>query len=158
VDSFDTDRLNVERDKGITRHGIPRAFVFGLSYPLVFWHSPSLSARLIWIGLIGFFILFTYSAPVIRIKSRPFLELVAVTVGCALLPYVAYHIIINQSLTWQTALTILFFSAGFPAIQLINEGADYAADKKAGITTTTVFLGEKNNLILVSALSLASTI
>lgn len=159
VDSYDTDKLNPEREKGITKHGISRKFM------VIAFLATSLSGvfllhliNLTWVALIGFTILFTYSAPVVRIKAKPFLELAFVTIGCALLPYLSYYILAGAPITWTVWLTLLFFATGFPAIQLVNEGADYLADKKAGIFTTAVFLGERNNLILMATLSVIGAI
>lgn len=156
VDSFDTDKFNPEREKGITKHGVSRrltlaAFIACAVAGLLFLTWSGLA----WVGLAGFLVLFIYSAPPLRLKSRPFIELAAVTVGCALLPYIAYYLLVDVPFTWKEALILLFFATGFPAIQLVNEGADFLADKQAKITTTVIFLGEKKNLILIQILSFA---
>lgn len=154
VDSFDTDKFSPEREKGITKHGVSRRLTLAAfivcavtGILLLTWSG------LAWVGLVGFLILFIYSAPPLRLKSWPFVELAAVTFGCALLPYIAYYLLTNSPFTWREALILLFFATGFPAIQLVNEGADFLADKQAKITTTVVFLGEKKNLILIQILS-----
>lgn len=159
VDSYDIDPLNPEREKGITKHGVSRNFTL-VSFVITSVVGLYLLylINLTWVALIGYLILFTYSAPVIRVKARPFIELVFVTVGCALLPYVAYYMLSGAPFTWKVWLTIFFFSTGFPAIQLVNEGADYRVDKKVGLSTTAVFLGERNNLILIAALALTSAV
>jgi len=157
VDANDTDKFNPEREKGITRYGVSQAFttlafIITSLVGLLVLHFINLA----WAGVIAFLILFAYSAPFIRVKTIPFVELIFVTVGCALLPYLSYYFLAGVPITWLTILIISFFGLGFPAIQLVNEGADFAADKKAGLTTTAVFLGEKRNLVLIQFLSLFS--
>lgn len=159
VDSFDTDKYNSEREKGITKHGISTKFTLAAFFVTsILGIGIMYLLNLTWIGLVGFLILFGYSAPKIRLKSRPFLELFVVTVGFVFLSYLSYYFLVGQLITWKEIIVLLFFISGFTSIQLINEGADYWADKQAGISTTAVFLGEKNNLILVSILSITSTI
>ncbi|MCL4398112.1 prenyltransferase [Patescibacteria group bacterium] len=159
VDSFDTDLHNPERSKGIIKHGVSRQFTL-VSFLITAILGIAILAGqgLIWIALVGFLILFAYSAPIIRLKQWPFLELAAVTVGCALLPYVAYYQLAGIPFTWHEWLVMAFFSLGFPAIQLVNEGADIDADRQAGIHTTAVILGERNNLILIEILAFLSAI
>lgn len=158
VDSYDID-LHGDRDKGITRHGVSRKFTLGAFLATAAAGISILSfLGLAWAGLAGFLILFAYSAPIIRLKSRPFVELAVVTLGCALLPYIAYYNFLGLAFTWREILVMIFFSLGFPAIQLVNEGADIDADRQAGIKTTAVILGERNTLILIEILSLTSAI
>ncbi len=159
VDSYDTDKYNPGRNKGITKHGVSRRFTL-VSFLAASIIGVSVLAYLglTWTGLLAFAILFLYSAPIIRLKGWPFIELIAVTIGCALLPYIAYYQLAGLPFTWHEWLIIAFFSLGFPAIQLVNEGADIDADRQAGITTTAVVLGERNNLLLIEILSLSSAI
>lgn len=159
VDSYDTDKFNPERDKAITKHGVPRnftiaAFIFTsvVGIAILSW------LHLFWAAVIGFSVLLTYSLPPIRIKSRPILDLIAVTVGFVVIPYLSYYLISFQPITWQVLLVLLFFASGFFAIDLVAEGADLIADKKAGLLTTAVMLGEKNNLLLISIFALSSVV
>lgn len=159
VDSFDTDRVNVEREKGITRHNVPRGFVFGAFVSSSFFGILLLTLLgQFWIALTGFLLLFSYSVPLLRLKARPFLDLAAVAVGFVVLPYLSYYLLTSQTFAWSTVGILLFFALGFMGIDLVAEGADYSADKKAGLTTTAVFLGEKYNLVAIQFLSLASTL
>lgn len=159
ADSFDTDQFNPERDKALTKHGVSRQFA------LAAFVLTSLASTLtfillnqFWIAVAGLFLLTFYSVKPIRLKARPFLDLVAVTLGFVILPYLSYYFLINQNITIITVASLLFFSLGFMAIDLVAEGADYAADKKAGLLTTAVFLGEKRNLLAIRYLSLTSAI
>lgn len=154
VDSFDVDKHNPERGKAITKHGVPRNFTL-IAFILTSLLGVGIlvGINLAWVGILTFLILFVYSAPPLRLKSWPFLELAAVTIGCALLGYISYYLLIGQAFGWREILILLFFSAGFPAIQLVNEAADFWADKKANIKTTAVFLGERRNLELIEGLS-----
>lgn len=155
VDSYDVDKFNPERGKAITKHGVSRNFTLAAFILMSVLGVGILAGiNLPWTGLAAFLILFFYSAPPLRLKSWPFLELAVVTLGCALLAYISYYLLVGQLFTWKEWLIILFFSAGFPAIQLVNEAADFWADKKANIKTTAVFLGEKKNLQLIEGLSL----
>jgi 4-hydroxybenzoate polyprenyltransferase len=159
VDSFDTDQFNPEREKGITKHGVSRQFtlVAFVSWSIVGILLLSLLG-LVWIALTGFLLLFLYSVPPVRIKARPFFDLVAVTLGFVIFPYLSFSILVAQNPSIPVGLILAFFASGFMAIDLVAEGADFDADKKAGLQTTAVFLGEKKNLQAIQFLSLISTI
>lgn len=156
VDSEDTDKFNPEREKGITRHGVSKkftfwAFVVTSILGIVLLNFLNLGI----IGIVGFLLLTVYSVPPIRLKAQPFLDLIAVTTGFAILPYLSYLYLAG---TTPNVFILLFFTTGFMAIDLVAEGADFDADRQAKINTTAVFLGEKKNLIFIKFLSLACMI
>lgn len=159
VDSYDTDKFNPERDKAITNHGVPRNFtIFAFVITSILGIIILTFLNLFWAAIGGFLLLVAYSLPPIRIKSRPILDLVAVTIGFVVLPYISYFFVSSQPITWHEPLVLLFFTCGFFAIDLVAEGADLIADKKAGLLTTAVMLGERNNLLVISFLALSSVI
>lgn len=156
IDSEDTDKFNPEREKGITRHGVSKkftfwAFVITSILGIILLNFLNLGL----IGVFGFLLLTAYSVPPIRLKARPFLDLIAVTIGFALLPYLSYLYLVGAA---PNVFVLLFFTAGFMAIDLVAEGADFDADKQANILTTAVFLGEKRNLIFIEILTFLGTI
>jgi 4-hydroxybenzoate polyprenyltransferase len=157
VDSFDTDKFNAERGKAITKHAVSRKFTLAAFFTASFFSTLLLFLLgQLWVALIGLTLLTLYSAKPVRLKARPFLDLAAVTIGFVLLPYLSYHLLVGQNITGITALTLAFFSLGFVAIDLVAEGADFWADKRASLKTTAVLLGEYKNLLAIQFLSLTS--
>ena len=95
--------------------------------------------------LIGFF----YSSPPLRMKSRPWFDLISHGLFAGALLFLIPVLIFSKELTkfhYLIALSIFYFSV---ILELRNHIEDYEIDKKAGLNTTVVFLGrEKSEKLL----------
>ena len=157
-DSFDTDILS-HKEKGIITSKSSRKFTL-ISFIIV----SVLGLLIMWkiglfaVGLISFILLTLYSVPPVRFKSRPFLDLIVVTLCYAVLPYLSYLSIIHAPISEVTVIILLFFASGFIAIDLVTEGSDIDADKNSGIATSAVFFGHKTNLTMIRLFSFASLV
>jgi len=100
-------------------------------------------------GLIGFF----YSAPPLRMKSKPFLDLISHGFFAGALIFIFPFLIFSSELTFShylIALSIFYLSA---MLELRNHWEDYQSDFRAGLQTTACFLGYKNSENLLKYLS-----
>lgn len=99
-----------------------------------------------------------YSAPPIRIKSKPFLDLIAhgLFFGSFLYAFshsLLYNVPFLLALVSPVALLILFYSI---SLEIRNHYEDYDYDKEAGNKTTAILLGKRNSLLfLISVLTIA---
>ena len=95
--------------------------------------------------LIGFF----YSSPPLRMKSRPWFDLISHGLFAGALLFLIPVLIFSKELTkfhYLIALSIFYFSV---TLELRNHIEDYEIDKEAGLNTTVVFLGrEKSEKLL----------
>jgi len=95
--------------------------------------------------LIGFF----YSSPPLRMKSRPWFDLISHGLFAGALLFLIPVLIFSKELTkfhFLIALSIFYFSV---ILELRNHIEDYEIDKEAGLNTTVVFLGrEKSEKLL----------
>jgi 4-hydroxybenzoate polyprenyltransferase len=101
-------------------------------------------------GLIGFF----YSAPPLRMKSRPFLDLVSHGLFAGALIFLFPVLVFAPQLTsfhYLIALSVFYLSA---TIEMRNHLEDYQSDLRASLKTTVCFLGFKNSEILLKYLCL----
>lgn len=101
-------------------------------------------------GLIGFF----YSAPPLRIKSKPFLDLISHGFFAGALIFIFPVLIFSPKLTlfhYLIAFSIFYLSATF---EMRNHLEDYQSDLRAGLKTTVCLLGYRNSEILLKYLSL----
>lgn len=92
-------------------------------------------------SLIGFF----YSAPPLRMKSRPFLDLLSHGLFAGALIFLFPLLIFSQKLTlfhYLIALSIFYLSV---MLEMRNHWEDYQSDFRAGLKTTACFLGYKNS-------------
>ncbi len=100
------------------------------------------------LGLIGGGIMWAYSAPPLRLKSRPILDLISHTLFVETFPY--WSILFLLNLDWlpldYTLLTVALLSS-FTA-QLEQQARDYAVDSATDRNFTTTF-GLATNLLLM---------
>jgi len=92
-------------------------------------------------GLIGFF----YSAPPLRMKSKPFLDLISHGFFAGALIFIFPLLIFSPELTllhYLIAFSIFYLSA---MLETRNHLEDYQSDLRAGLQTTVCFLGYKNS-------------
>jgi len=100
-------------------------------------------------GLIGFF----YSAPPLRMKSRPFLDLVSHGFFAGALIFFFPLLIFSPELTffhYLIAFSIFYLSA---MLETRNHLEDHQSDLRAGLRTTVCFLGFKNSENLLKYLA-----
>ena len=93
-------------------------------------------------GLIGFF----YSAPPLRMKSRPFLDLISHGLFAGALIFLFPLLIFSPKLTlfhYLIAFSVSYLSA---MLEMRNHLEDYQSDFKAGLQTTVCFLGYENSV------------
>jgi 4-hydroxybenzoate polyprenyltransferase len=92
-------------------------------------------------GLIGFF----YSAPPLRMKSRPFLDLISHGFFAGALIFFFPLLIFSQKLTlfhYFIAFSVFYLSV---MLETRNHLEDYQSDLRAGLRTTACFLGYKKS-------------
>jgi 4-hydroxybenzoate polyprenyltransferase len=93
------------------------------------------------------FLSYAYSAPPFRFKSKPFIDFLSNALY--ILPGLIGYSFITHTLPTPPVL-IACFCWSF-AMHLFSAIPDIDPDRKAGITTTAVFLGKTNSLILCLA-------
>jgi len=93
------------------------------------------------------FLSFSYSAPPLRFKARPFFDAYS-NILYALPGYFAYALFTGHLPTIPAVLMGLCWSAGMHAFSAIP---DMTVDKQAGIATTAVYLGKRKTLIFILA-------
>ncbi|MDI6602554.1 MAG: UbiA family prenyltransferase [Patescibacteria group bacterium] len=92
-------------------------------------------------SLIGFF----YSAPPLRMKSKPFLDLISHGLFAGALIFIFPLLIFSPKLTlfhYLIAFSTFYLSA---MLEMRNHLEDYQSDLRAGLQTTVCFLGYKNS-------------
>ncbi len=113
---------------------------------VVVWILPNLTSQL-W--LLGFIFLATfYSSPPLRFKSSPLLDFSS-NLLYAIPGFVGFSTLTNSSISKEVILAAFCWTG---AMHLFSAIPDITADKKAGITTSAVFLGEKKSLLLCTVL------
>ena len=88
---------------------------------------------------------FLYSAPPLRLKSRPFLDLISHGLFAGALIFILPLLVFKSEFTqvyYLIALSIFYFSM---ILELRNHLEDYKSDEKAGLKTTVWFLGYRNS-------------
>ena len=101
-------------------------------------------------GLIGFF----YSAPPLRMKSKPFLDLISHGLFAGALIFLFPLLIFSPKLTlfhYLIALSLFYLSV---TLEIRNHLEDYQSDLQAGLKTTVCLLGYENSEILLKYLGL----
>jgi 4-hydroxybenzoate polyprenyltransferase len=92
-------------------------------------------------GLIGFF----YSAPPLRMKSRPFLDLISHGLFAGALIFLFPFLLFKPELTtfhYLVAFSVFYLSV---MLETRNHLEDYQSDSRVGLRTTVCFLGYKNS-------------
>ncbi len=148
-DLFDVKGDRFKKDKNLIIGkiiGVKRAFLFsffsgalGLVLSLHFGLKAFLDA------LLAVFLTFIYSAPPVRLKSRPFLDLIShgffAGVLIFLFPLFAFASEIDIT---EKLLLIPIFVLSITA-EIRNHLNDYQADRAEGLKTTVCFLGNRNS-------------
>jgi len=104
--------------------------------------------------LIGALIGFFYSAPPLRMKSRPFLDLISHGLFAGALIFLFPILIFSPELTlfhYLIAFSVFYLSM---LLEMRNHLEDYQSDFRAGLQTTTCFLGYENSANLLRYLAL----
>ncbi len=100
------------------------------------------------LGILGWLLAYTYSAPPLRIKSKGILSPIPVNIGVYILPPLAGYLIVGDELTG----TFILFLAGYSllnlGINLVNVSEDHSTDMAAGVKTISHSLGLKGTLAL----------
>ena len=153
-DCFDTkeDRLDKDKKNPIAlkkisfRNGLIFSIllaVLGLALSTVF------GMKVFLFCLVSILIGFFYSSPPLRMKSRPWFDLISHGLFAGALLFLIPVLIFSKELTkfhYLIALSIFYFSV---ILELRNHIEDYEIDKEAGLNTTVVFLGrEKSEKLL----------
>jgi 4-hydroxybenzoate polyprenyltransferase len=108
-----------------------------------------------------------YSAPPIRLKSRPIIDVVAIGISSGVLPFliglqVSHQLTLELSLPWiirryqdafLTMLPIMFFQCATHILQAVG---DHEADTKAGVKTFASKFGKKNSVRIAKSLIMTS--
>ncbi len=143
---YDTDKFNKRKETTETRAGVGEQKVYKLSlilsFVLMICFGFSLSGIARNLFIIFVFLAFFYSAPPLRFKSKVFWDFTS-NVLYILPGFIAYFQF------GGTSFPISLFIAGWAwasAMHLFSATVDIEADKKAGITTSAVYLGKRNAL------------
>jgi len=148
-DLFDVKGDKFKKDKKIIIGkiiGVKRAFLFSLfSGALGLLLSFRFGLKAFLDALLAVFLTFIYSAPPIRLKSRPFLDIIShgffAGILIFLFPLFAFASEIDIT---EKLLLIPIFVLSITA-ETRNHLNDYQADRAEGIKTTVCFLGYKNS-------------
>jgi len=103
--------------------------------------SAFLGLKIFLFCLAGLIIGFFYSAPPIRFKSRPFLDLISHGFFAGVFLFILPLLISGMEITriyWVIAFYIFYISI---TLEMRNHLEDYSSDKSAGLNTSVVFLG-----------------
>jgi len=98
---------------------------------------------LLWIGLIGIFSGYFYSAPPFAFHSRGLGEIL-IGLNFGVLAVLGAYYVQTQTLSMVAVVAALPIATLVAAILYINEFPDYIADKQAGKNTLVVRFGKKN--------------
>lgn len=149
-DCFDTEEDKYDKNKNKLIVGKEISFrnslFFSISLALLgVTLSAFLGIKVFLFCLILFSIIFFYSAPPLRFKSKPFLDLIShgLFFGALIffLPLFVFKIQLSL-FHYLLAFSFFYFSI---ILELRNHLDDYGADKKAGLKTTVCLLGCKNS-------------
>lgn len=131
-----------QSDKRFYANATLGAFLF--SIPLFLFLNPVPRYTLVLFFLLAFF----YSAPPLRLKAKPFLDFLSNVL------YILPGVIFYLQLTDKTVSPAIVVASACwtAAMHLYSAIPDIAADKKVGLVTTAVLLGEKNSLLFCTVL------
>jgi 4-hydroxybenzoate polyprenyltransferase len=104
-------------------------------------------------SLLALFLGFFYSAPPLRFKSRPFLDLISHGLFAGSLIILYPFFFFNEKFTlfhFLIALSFFYLSVIF---EMRNHLEDYDSDFKAGVRTTACYLGYENSKKFLNTLS-----
>lgn len=105
-------------------------------------------------SLTGILAVLSYSAPPLRLKSRPLLDLISHGYFAGVFIFILPLLIFNHGLIsryYSIALSIFYISV---ILELRNHLEDFEIDKAAGLKTTVCVLGRKNSERLLRYLAI----
>ncbi len=103
--------------------------------------------------LLGAIITYIYSAPPLRLKSKPFINTFLNSIGFSILFFIGFPL--SKERLTESAIFFIFFMFIMTPIQLIHELSHFNEDKRKNILTTSVFCGEDFSLhTIISSLVL----
>lgn len=145
-DCFDTkeDRLDKERKNPVALKKISfrRGLIFSVFLALLGLGLSTLFGLRVFLFLFfGIMLVFFYSSPPLRLKSRPLFDLLSHGLFGGVLLFFAPLLIFNKELTllhYWIAFSFFWFSI---MLELRNHIEDYEVDKTAGLNTTVGALG-----------------
>lgn len=145
-----TDPIKAERNYFVSHPLTSRQFMVGyLCAGLLLFPAVGQFGLRGWLlGLLGGVVMWAYSAPPLRLKSRPIIDIITHTLFVETFPY--WSILFLLDVVWlpidRTLLTVALF-ASFTA-QLEQQARDYEVDSATDRNFTTTF-GLRLNLILM---------
>lgn len=158
---FDTDKIN--QFKGKLSGAKPKltekrfliflaiASLLAIMIPTVLFAS---FASLLW-SLSAIIVVFLYSSPPVRLKTRPIIDSLSNGIFVASVFLTGYFHNANIStISNSSALAAIAFVLGVSAIHILGALRDYTPDKTTGITTVAIFLGQKKSALLAANLFL----
>lgn len=156
---FDTDKINQFKGKlsGAKPHPSERRFLIFLAIIsfLVIVVPTTLFASftsLLW-SLSAIIVVFIYSSPPIRLKTRPIIDSLSNGAFVASVFLTGYFHNANVStISESSALAAIAFVLGVSAVHILGALRDYTPDKTAGMTTIAIFLGQKKSALLAAGL------
>jgi 4-hydroxybenzoate polyprenyltransferase len=104
-------------------------------------------------SLLALFLGFFYSAPPLRFKSRPFLDLISHGLFAGSLIIIYPFFFFNEKFTFFHFLIALSFFYLSVMFEMRNHLEDYDSDFKAGVRTTACYLGYENSKKFLNTLS-----
>lgn len=121
-------------------------FLFSISPGILsLFLSTLFGAKVFLFALVAILISFFYSAPPLRMKSRPFLDLISHGLFAGALIFLFPLLIFSPKLTlfhYLIVFSIFYLSV---MLEMRNHLEDYQSDLRAGLQTTVCFLGYKNS-------------
>lgn len=160
-DCFDTeeDKYHPEKENLLVARKISfsKALTFSIFLGILgLFLSAFFGLRIFLFCLVAFLLGFFYSAPPIRFKGRPFLDLISHGLFAGALIFFFPILVFNKNLTFLHYLlgfSIFYFSA---MAELRNHLEDYKPDKRAGLKTTVSVLKYEFSKSLLDCLALLS--
>lgn len=151
----DTRKLNfIAQGKITKKEGYIFSMFLGITSLTFFFFSNLISFM---IAVAIFIFGYIYSAPPLRLKSRPFIDLLYHGSFGGFILFLFGHSLVKIIDTNSLLFSIpLFFICMM--IQLENHLQDYKDDKRAGTKTTVVFLGFEKSIMLYTIFSLLTFI
>jgi lycopene elongase/hydratase (dihydrobisanhydrobacterioruberin-forming) len=144
----ETDEINPKKDGKEYRVGkIERKKLLNIIYlvtgfSLILMIFQDFAERIIFAGFL--FLSYFYSAKPLRLKDKPFLDFSSNYLY--IMPGIFAYYLVSHSLPSLIILIGAFFHIS--AMHIFSAIPDVKYDKKAGITTTPVFIGERTSLFL----------
>lgn len=125
--------------------------LYAMALVIGFWVAALRGWDLLWIGLVGVFASVTYTAPPLRYKYKAVGEFSVFLVWGPLMVEGAYFVQ-RQTFSSKAFWVSLPFGLLVALVLLINNTRDIAHDRKRGVVTLPILIGQRNGLRLYWAL------